>query len=248
VLVGTAVLFQLWIGRPEEDPVSAWRFLATLCASAGLLLPFIAFCGGSTAYTRGQSRRKQARVVLPGACAIAIGSYSMLGVAFPLIDYQVARERYEDVETRRPFGPETTAGLARHRTFIIANPTGEVSFSLDRPLAQPPNWLAHRMQVPFMIAAFAVLNTLIGLHAGDVTSGLSPPSRRHARWALGLVTAVGFWAATLIGGDWVRGDPARPSWIGSGMPLVLAVFVLFVLRDIANRRSARLHASRPSRV
>ena len=64
------------------------------------------------------------------------------------------------------------------------------------------------------MALFAILAGLLGQLVGFLTGSLSPPARRNARWALGLLTAILFFLAQAVGGEWVRvrPGPLRYRW------------------------------------
>jgi hypothetical protein len=134
------------------------------------------------------------------------------------------------------------------RAQVEANPPSEFSYSVDRPFESSPGWLTYRIHSLAVFSLFAILAALLGRQAGFLTSGLSPPARRNARWAIGLFTAVAFFLAEAVGGEWVRLDPVHSGILGAWLPLALPLAELAILTRVAHQRQRRLHAFRPPSV
>ena len=66
---------------------------------------------------------------------------------------------------------------------VEADPPERYTFRIDRPLEQPPNWLTYLLHSVLAIAFYSVFAALLGHLSGKLTTGLSPPNRRNARWA-----------------------------------------------------------------
>jgi hypothetical protein len=124
---------------------------------------------------------------------------------------------------------------------VEAHPPDSFSFQVDRPLQRPPNWLTYLIHGPAAIAAFAVLSALIGWLTAGLTTGLSPPIRFSARWAIGLASALSFLLVEFAAGDWVRADPSHSGLLAAWGPLVLPLLILVVLRFLARRPGPGLH-------
>lgn len=246
-LVALATLYSASGGLPGGE-WSLWWILDTVVGAAGIILPLAAFAGGVAALAhRGLDRKAVVRAVL-AALTVSLVTYGLNAYAQPMAEYTEAASRGIDVSTQRPFGPTTPSGLLRQRAYIRANPPDSYSFDIGRPFDRPPNWLTFELYFSAAWAVLAVLSTLLGLLTAGVTTGLSPPVRRHARWALGLVLSV----LSFIAAD-VCASVARRSLTASGLVwawLTLAVPLagLILLGLIWRRRTRALHTPRPPRV
>ncbi len=242
-LVALALLYWMLTGGPLEGSWSVWNTAYPLPAWTGLLLPFVAFAGGLAVYKSSSPRAVVLRV-LP-----VIGlSYVLLAYASPMVEYQAQSAWGRDVAIEFPFGPGTPEGLRALRSAVQADPPATYSFSVDRPFDKPPNWLTYLIHSLMAIAGFAVLAALLGQQAGFLTSGLSPPARWNARWGLGLLSAVAFFLAEAVGGEWVRLEPSNSGILGAWLPLVVPVVELALLAFLTRRQRLRLHASPPPGV
>jgi len=209
----------------------------------GLVLPFAAFAGGLSVF-----RAFSLRSAITYAVPIAVIAYLLMAYAAPVALYRVQNSRGVDVSAQNPFGPPTPSAWKALRTQVRADPPSEFSYDVDRPFEFPPGWVTYRIHSPVVFGLFAILAALLGLQAGFLTSGLSPPARRNARWAIGLLSAVAFFLAEAAGGEWVRSDPLHSGILGAWIPLVLPLAELAILGRFDRLRRRRLHASEPPSV
>ena len=117
------------------------------------------------------------------------------------------------------------------------------SFRIGRPLTHPPNWLTYLLHSVVVITCFTILAALLGHRGGTLTTGLSPPNRRNARWALGLASSIAFFLAEAAGGDWVRANPSNSGVVGAWVPLVVPLAVLGLLEVLLRIRNPKRDTS-----
>jgi hypothetical protein len=183
---------------------------------AGLLLPYAAFAGGLAAHGT-----LPVPSVLKRGIVVAMVSYLLLAYGSPLAEYRIYASRETDLAALYPYGPTTPSALLAQRSAAEADPPERYSFRIDRPLEQPPNWLTYLFHSVMAIAFYAVFAALLGQLSGKLTTGLSPPNRRNARWAMGLAGAVGFFLAEAAAGEWVRADPMNSGVLGAWLPMIV---------------------------
>jgi hypothetical protein len=237
-LVLVPVCYQLLIGPPLESSWTAWQTAYLLLTWAGLFLPYAGFAGGLRAFGDLPARSVPLR-----GCVLAVLAFGLLAYGSPLAKYQADEARGADMAARYPFGPNTPGGLQARRSAADSIPPGDIPFSVERPLEAPPNWLTYLIHSLFAVSCLAILFALLGWQAGSLTSGLSPPARRNARWALGLASGILFFAAQAAGGEWVRMDSSNSGMLGAWLPLLVPVFELAFLMYLARRRGGDLHIS-----
>ena len=218
-----------------------WRPSEVICLVPGwigLLLPFATFAGGLAGHAvlSGGS-------VLKRAAVIAVVSYLLLAYGSPVAVYRDHASRDAGLTTLYPFGPYTPGGLLALRSAIEADPPETYSFRINHPLTRPPNWLTFLLHRAIVIAVFSFLAGLLGHRGGRVTTGLSPPNRRNARWALGLASSVAFFLAEAAGGEWVRADSSNPGALGAWLPLAVPLAVLGLLEVLVRIRKPMAGAS-----
>ncbi|TFH64047.1 MAG: hypothetical protein E4G90_08875, partial [Gemmatimonadales bacterium] len=177
------------IWRPRE-------VLFELPGWIGLFLPFAAFVGGLAAHAV-----LSVGSMVKRAAMIAVVSYFLLAYGSPMAFYRDYASREADLTALYPFGPPTPRALLAQRSAVEANPPQTYSFRVGRPLEHPPNWLTYLLHRAIVIAGFSVLAGLLGHRSGKLTTGLSPPDRRNARWALGLASSIAFFLAEAAGGE-----------------------------------------------
>jgi len=194
-LVTVASVFYVVAGSPPEGAWSVWHAAFRLTAWVGLFLPYASFAGGVAVHASLPQRSVALRAVL-----LAAISYGLQAYVSPVAEYRDRTSRGGDVVTAFPFGPRTPGGFTALRSAVEADPPARYSFSVDHPLETPPNWLTYLIHSLIVVAGFALLAALLGYQVGFLTSGLSPPARRNARWALGLTTALTFFVAEAAGG------------------------------------------------
>jgi hypothetical protein len=235
-LVALTVSYHLLTGLPDRSPWSFWNLVYPLAAWMGLLLPYASFAGGMAEWASLPPRGVMLRGFLLAAVA-----YGLVAYASPTGEYRVRAAEDADLAAEFPFGPKTPGALKALRSTIEARSPEAFSFSIERPLERPPNWLTYLLHSVMAIAAFAVFGALLGQQSGALTSGLSPPARRNARWALGLLSAVAFFLAEAAGGEWVRADPSNSGLLGAWLPLAVPLLELALLTTISRRRRLRVH-------
>ncbi len=244
-LAGLASLwlcFQVLSAPPVSGGRSALELAWRIPGVLGLLLPFTAFAGGLTLSMVVEVSR---RGILFGSL-LALPAYGLLAYVRPIAVYKEAVSLGRDVAIERPMGPSTSGQLRARREAVLATPPATYSFRVSRPLESPPNWLTYQIHSPAVLALFAILGTLLGQFVGFLTSGLSPPARRNARWALGLISSLAFFIAEVAGGEWVRLDPGNSGLAGAWLPMLVPMVELALLVFLARRRA--LHARPGSHV
>jgi hypothetical protein len=179
---------------------------------------------------------------------VALLTYTVTAILDPVVGYATLERRGLAVAAVADLGPSTPAGLLRRRALIVADPPATYSFDIDRPLDRPPNWLTYELHLPAALALVAVLHTLLGLLAAGLSTGLSPPARRHVRWTLGLAGGIAFFITVSAGAAWVRSDPDVSGVAGAWLPVLIPLVELAVLGLTARRRGDLLHASTSGRV
>ena len=241
-LVVIAVVYQVATAAPGGgwQPTSLGN--QTL-AWFGILLPFAAFAGGLS-ISRASSLWSAGRYAVP----VAVIAYVLVAYAAPIARYRIQSSRGVDVSSLYPFGPSTPPALKALRDQGEADPPPEFRLSADRPFELPPNWLTYLLNSAAAMSVFAILAALMGHLAGVLTSGLSPPARRNARWAIGLLSAGAFFLAEAGGGEWVRWDPAHSGILAAWIPLLLPLAELAVLARIARLRHGHFYDSAPPSV
>ena len=208
----------------EGGPWTLSRVWALLPKWIGLFLPFAVFSGGLAVHGT-----LSAVHVLKRGLVIAAISYGLLGFLAPTAEYLVRKSGGVDVAALYPFGPNTPENLISRRAAVESDPPEDYNFRLDAPLSRPPNWLTYLLHQTVVLAFFAVLSALLGQLAAKLTTGLSPPNRRNARWALGLASGIAFFVAETAGGEWVRADPSNSGMVGAWLPLVVPLLGLGIL-------------------
>lgn len=208
------------------------ELLSQVPAWIGLVLPFVVFAGGLAAAGLSTSS------VAKRAVLLALLSYGLLAYASPMAQYRAWASAGVDVAALHPFGPETPGGIRARRSAVEADPPEVFSFRTSRPLERPPNWLTYLLHSSIALAGFAVLSALLGQRARMLTTGLSPPWRRLAHWALGLASGALFFGVVLGGGEWVRAHPSRSGMLGAWLPLLVPLVTLAVL-EIQRRTRGR---------
>lgn len=203
----------------------------------GVLLPFAAFAGGLTASAEVTPPR-----VAGYALPVAALAYLLTAYVVPIVRYEVDRDQPTELALESRIGPEIPSAMRELKNRNEANPPPEFSFSTDEPYNRAPRWITHQIQGKMVMALFALFAALIGQQVGVLTGGHSPPTRRNARWALGLLTATLFFAAQAAGGNWLRADLTRSVSLGTWGCLIVPTMELLVVYRLALRRQRRLQA------
>lgn len=234
-LLGVVLLHQLLVGLSPDRPWNPLALVHQVPAWLGLLLPFTAFAGG-TAVALIRPAWRAGVYGLP----VALVAYLLMAYGAPVAEHRVFSGSGETVTDLFPMGPNTPSGLRQLRHRVRAEPPERFSYSLSRPLTWPPGWIDYLLHSPLATSLFAVLAALLGHQAARVTTGLSPPARRNARWALGLISAMVFFLAEAAGGEWVRGDLNRSGVLGAWVPMAAPLLVLAILVVLGKRRRSSL--------
>jgi hypothetical protein len=235
--------FQL-LGSPEPRILqSAWDALHHLATLSGFLLPFAAFVGGLAT-----SPDRSVRGLVARAAALGLLAYVLQAYVSPVAQYEAQLHRGADTAVRFPMGPEIPSALKAQRDWVENHPPDQFSHSTNAPLEAPPNWLTFLLHTPVAMAAFAIFAALLGWVSALLTSGLSPPARANARWALGVLSGVAFMVTQALAGDWVLGSPSASGVLAAWGPLLLPLLELLLLAGLVRRRRGPLHALDPSGV
>jgi len=242
-LVFLGLLFRVTSTPSFGGGWSAWEILVLLPAWIGVLLPAAAFAGGLAGYGAIAPRA----MVLRGA-VVAVATYLVLAYAHPIADYRWDASVGRDVSVEQPFGPLTPGALAAMRDSVRASPPAPVSFQSGVPFQRPANWWTLRIHETLAVGAFAFLAVLLGYQVARLTGGLSPPKRRNARWAIGVLSMVLFFVAESRSGVWIRSSPENSGVLGGWAPVAVPVIELLLLTAIARRKFPFLHASARSSV
>jgi len=217
---------------------SLWEALLLFFSYLGLLLPFASFAGGVAVHGHLRSRS-----VIINATLVSVIAFALIAYASPIAEYRARVVDGTDFEARFPAGPETFGGLRALRLAAEANPPADFNFAVEHPLDLPPNWLTYILHSQMVVALFGILAALLGQWGGFLTSGLSPPARRNARWALGLFSGVAFFIAEAACGEWVRLDPSNSGVLGAWVPLLVPIveltFLIFLTRSGRTVRLSR---------
>ena len=221
----------------DGQGVSAVKVLLQVSGWAGLLLPFCAYAGGVGWYPA-----HPGGLVKRGLAVTAL-SYLLLAYGAPIARFHDMRRSGTDVSASFPSGPRTPGGLLVLRSRVQAEPPTVFSFRIDQPLEAPPNWLTYLLHSPAALAVYSLFSILLGYRTAGLTTGLSPPNRRNARWAVGLALSVVFFVVEAGGGEWVRADPSRPGILGAWLPMVLPLGFLGVFEVVFRRVAARSPSS-----
>ena len=217
-----------WTFTEAFYPVVGW---------IGLFLPFAAFAGGLTASRRGDRGRVAGLGLL-----VAVLAYGMLAYGAPVLRARAGPDAELGVGQGVALGPNTPGNLRARRTLVEAYPPAQYSFSTDRPLERPPNWLTYGIQSLLAISLFAVFSALLGHQVGLITAGRSPPIRQNTRWALGIFCSVAFLGAASVGEDWVRADPGNSPILAAWTPLLVPILLLVLFALFGRRKHHHLHA------
>jgi hypothetical protein len=215
---------------------SGWGAISLLAAWFGLFLPFTVIAGGMAAPRSIPNRSLALRALLIAVVAFGLGAY-----VEPFADHQDAKVWGVDIALQYPLGPLTPEVFLAQRELIRASPPDTFDFRIDQPFQKPPNWLTYLFHSLFVVPIFALFAAFLGREIQSLTSGLSPPSRRNTRWALGLFSGIAFFIALVSFGEWVRLDPSRPGVAGAWGPLLVPLLELglfYTIGSILNTRRA----------
>ena len=231
-----AIVFGTWLlaALPPGGDWSVWRGVHLLAMWFGLFLPFAAFAGGLAV-----SRTIPNRAVALRAGLIATISFGLLAYGKPIADFHDGENRGVDVSRQFPLGSQTPGTILSLRATIQAAPPSTHSYSVDRPLEWPPNWLTYLLHGLFALPVYSLFAAFLGREVRFLTTGLSPPARINARWALGLLTGVAFFAALAVGGEWVRMNPSHSGIVGAWGPMLVPLLELGLLAWLGRLRGSR---------
>jgi hypothetical protein len=211
------------------------------CSWVGQFLPFAAFAGG---LVLGHPPRY--RQLLLAAVVVSIGSFSLIGYATPHLRFRAEAAAGLEVDQRYPAGPETINGLLKLRARILESPPEEFRVRTERPLELPPNWVSFLIHARIVNALFAIFAALLGALTANITTGLSPPARRNARWVLGLASGLLFFGAQALPAEWVRMAPSNPAVLGAWAALLIPIAELGLLHFLRVRLRRRTTSPQPS--
>ncbi len=232
VLLAVPGLVQV-IAHPPGGNGGALEWIFLIASWVGLCLPFAAFAGG----VAGQGHLNATRLAV-SAGLVSVLSLFLLGYASPHLNKLADAEKGLDVSLLYPMGPVTMGGLSDLRARVEADPPQEFSYRFDRPLDSPPSWITYQIHTPLVLSLFAILAAFLGALTASLTTGLSPPARKNARWAIGLLSSVLFIWAEAMGGEWVRASPLNSGVIGAWAPMLVPGIELWLLGLLRSRRSS----------
>ncbi len=236
-MVGLGLAYHFLRGPPPQPPGQPWWALEMVSGWLGLLLPFAAFAGGLRVH-----RTVGPHGVLGRALALAALGYALLAYAAPLARYRAEMPAGAAAEASASFGPATPGGLKARRAYVQEHPPERYGFSVEEPLARPPNWFTYLLYQPAFLAAFTLLSALLGWVGGHLTSPLPPAPRASARGLLGVASSVAFMAAVVAAGDWVRLIPANSALLAAWGPLLVPGSELAVLAALLRYRLGPLRS------
>ncbi len=237
-----ALALAAWLASPEGRN-GAWTFWGgayLVLGWIGLFLPFATYSGGLAAPSPTPTRSVTLRALSIAALYFVVAAFGK-----PVAEYRQRVETGGDITVQFPLGPETPATILSLAEAVRASPPERFSFSTDRPLARPPNWLMFSFHSFFALAAFCILSAFLGQLVAFLTNGLSPPARTNTRWAVGLITAFLVLAASTLGNAWVRQDFSNSGYVGAWAPLVIPLVELGLLMWLARHRGGRTHPNPP---
>jgi hypothetical protein len=189
-----------------------------------MFLPYAAFAGGLAV-----SRATSNRSITVRALILAAVSFALLAYVEPIARYHHRVERGVDVSRQFPLGPATPGTLLSLKEAIQASPPNTYRYSVDEPMEAPPNWVEHLLHGLLVLPLFSLLSALLGRQIGSLTTGLPPPARQNARWALGVLSGLAFFIALVVGDSWVRNDPSRSGALGAWGALLIPMLELGLL-------------------
>jgi hypothetical protein len=226
-----------------------WGFVDAAASRIGVAFPFAAFAAGIAGAALAVRRRAAVVVVMLTSLGLGVISYVAGSLVAPIAEMEAYRRIGVDLQVRYPLGARTMFELVRRRDRLLRSPPAEYSFSVERPLDHPPNWLLYLVHQPIAFVVFGVTNAVLGLLVGWATTGLSPPRRGHTRWALGLASAIAFFVPASAGARWVRVSPESSAVLAAWLPLVVPLVAIALAYAIVRSRLRRdFHADEPLSV
>jgi hypothetical protein len=232
-LIGLVLGAWLFSSRALQAPWNAWEWGQLLCGWVGLFLPFAAFAGGLAVPSSTPNWAVTTRSLL-----VALISFICLAYGEPLARYQHLSERGADISQQFPLGPLTPGTLRSLKAAVEASPPETYRLSTDSPFEWPPNWVEHLLHGLFVLPLFSVVSALLGRQVRFLTMGLSPPARRNARWALGVLSGVAFFIPMVLWDAWVGNDPSRSGILGAWGPLSVPMLELGLLLWLSRHRAS----------
>ena len=219
VVCAIVVFHALAVAQPR--PWSGWDWLSHVSDRAGLIIPFAAFASGIVLLRKWRLR---IRLAWMAGLIAAVTAYALSEFVSPLADYAEYASAEEAFETR-PLGPRTPFGKLRQLRFVEANPpVGGSPLSSDA--STPPNRVRLLLHLPLAMGVFTLLNMLLGLLSAELTRALRPPSRRNARFAIGLAGGLAYFAAVYFAShperDWFNVSGILGAWLPLAVPLIQA--------------------------
>ena len=224
---------------PFEWSGGLLRFLWTLIDDTGFVLPFLVFAGAvALRNTCGFSGRVLRATAILGIATSAVSYVLAAWVAPTIHDRELALSGPETTDVRR-FGPRTPVGILKNLRYVEANPPGEYSLRVAEPERFPPNVLRWQLHLSATVALFAVINSLLGLLAADVTVDLRRGNRRNARLAIGLMAGIAFLGIERLTeptGPFLLSGELRSGILAAWIPLLLPTAGCLLLVYLVRRR------------
>lgn len=250
IALSTVTLLGLYLSAGGLASVRTWwGFLDAAASRIAVAFPFAAFAAGIAGAALTVRRRAAVVVVMLTSLCLGVISYVAGSLVAPIVELEAYRRLGADLQARYPFGARTMFELVRRRDRLLRSPPAEYSFSVERPLDTPPNWLLYLVHQPIAFVVFGAMNAVLGLLVGWATTGLSPPRRGHTRWALGLASAIAFFVPASAGARWLRLSLENSAVLAAWLPLVVPLVAIVVAYAVVRSRLRReLHADEPLNV
>lgn len=239
-LVGI-VLAQTTLVRLAEVP--SWSGIEVMyyaIAATAALSPFVAFAGGAWTQRHEPMRRTALVELALTTAAVAMIFYAVSAQALPHARYARDIARGVDVEQLHPFGPPDVRALLERRRQVVENPPLSYSYSTDRPLERPPNWLDYLIHRDLAFAAFTILNSFLGLLVARALFREGPVAHRRKLWASGLASGFAMLAAMRLGEGLVRSSLTVSGVAMAWLPLVIPLAAIGWL-SLGPARPALVH-------
>lgn len=237
LVVGRAILIQLWSPRDEASSLPRW--LPLIVQDTALVLPFLLFAAGlALGRLLGHSRRAVRAAVFVGM-SVAIPSYCLDAWVAPEIEDRILAARGAETVDVRRFGSRTPVGILRNLEFVRANPPARYELRTTAPQEFPPNVLLWQLHQPLAFAVFGIVNVLLGILASELTVDLSNRVRRNVRLVIGVGGGIVFLVCVMVASPvepFLRDGTMRSGIAGAWVPLLMPLIEGLVLQHLVRNR------------
>ena len=231
-----------------SSPVSEWSrsylwWVVVTLNQTSLGLPFLLFPAGvAIARVLGHSWRALRIAIVVGLSVGAV-SYSLAAWVEPSLDYHLMMDRPETAYVER-FGPDTPVGVTGKLRYVEENPPGEYHLSVQRPEQHPPNVLRWFLHQPVAMAAFGLVNVILGMLAAQLTVSFRRAVRRNTLFAIGVASGIAFFLLVMATSPippFLRDGTLTPGVAGAWLPLSLPIGEALLLYYLVGKRRYRRH-------